>query len=227
MIFNLLFTIYFSIMNYSKVELSILNKTEQETLDILKSLDLNYIHIDIMDGYFVKNLANITPFFLKKLNIDNWSYKFHLHFMVERVDIFFWYYDFLKNIDSVSFHIESDFYNEKWKVLEFINYLKNKGIKVWLVLNPDTKVSKLLYDDIEPLKIFDFILLMTVYPWKWWQKFITEMKTKIVELRNVYDGKILIDGWVNNEIYQNMGKFVDRFIMWSYLYKYFKNLSIN
>jgi len=206
-------------LNYNKIELSILNQTESNTKKVLEKIDLKYIHIDIMDWYFVKNLSNINPFFMKNLNLEN--YKLHLHFMVEEVDIFFEYYKDFKNIESVSFHIESNFY-KNWKVLEFINYLKNRGIKVWLAINPNTWIDKFSTEGFSPLhnlENIDFFQIMTVIPWLWWQSFIPEMEEKIINLRKIYNKEIFIDWWVNKKIYKKLENRVDRFIIGSYLYK--------
>jgi pentose-5-phosphate-3-epimerase len=92
--------------------------------------------------------------------------------------------------------------------------LKKKNIKVWLALNPNTSVF-----EIENMQNnFDFIQLMTVNPWKWWQEFITEMYSKVLELRKISNKEIFIDWWVNLEIYKKFEGLVDRFIIWSYLY---------
>jgi pentose-5-phosphate-3-epimerase len=114
-------------MNFNKIELSILNKTEKEILKVLSENIIENIHIDIMDGYFVNNLSNISPFFLKNLDLAN--YKLHLHFMVNDVSKYFEYYNFLDNIELLSFHIESEFFKSS-RITPFLNMLKKKNIKV-------------------------------------------------------------------------------------------------
>jgi len=204
-------------LDFNKIELSILNKTESEIKNILSKYDIKNIHIDIMDWYFVKNLSNISPFFLKNLNL--WKYKLHLHFMVENAEIFFNYYKNFNNIESVSFHIESKFY-KKWETNNFIEKLKKRNIKVWLAINPITWIdifSKNWFND--NLDEFDFIQIMTVEPWKGWQKFIPHMEEKIKYIRWFYKKEIIIDWWVNDIIYKILEKIVDKFVIWNYLYK--------
>jgi len=200
-------------MDFDKIELSILWKNKEEVFNRLNKWDIKNIHLDIMDGYFVSNLSNITPFSLNKLWIDN-KYNLHLHLMVKNPEIYFSYFSFLKNTKKLSFHIEIEYFkNNTYKV--FVNWLQQKWIKVWLTLNPDTKINLLS----NKLGEFDFIQLMTVYPWKWWQKFIEKMFSKIEKLRKIYDWEIIIDGWVNQGIYEKLKNKVNTFVMWSYLFK--------
>jgi len=204
-------------LDFNKIELSILNKTESEIKNILSKYDIKNIHIDIMDWYFVKNLSNISPFFLKNLNLK--IYKLNLHFMVENAEIFFNYYEKFNNIKSVSFHVESQFY-KKWETKIFIKKLKKRNIKVWLAINPITWIdifSKNWFND--NINEFDFIQIMTVKPWIWWQKFIPHMEEKIKYIRWFYKKEIIIDWWVDDVIYNKLENIVDKFIIWSYLYK--------
>lgn len=204
--------------DFWKIELSILGKSTEEINRLLNKLPIKKIHLDIMDGYFVNNVSNINPYFLKELWFDKTDkYKFHLHFMVEDVEIYFDYFYFLKNIKRVSFHVESKFFKED-KFINLINLLKNKWIKIWLVFNPDTKVEN--YEKY--INKFDFIQLMTVYPWKWWQKFLLEMYNKIKKTRNWYNWELLIDWWVNYEVYKKLKDLVDIFVIGSFLFNSLK-----
>ncbi len=197
--------------DFKKVELSILNRTGEETESLLERIDVEYLHIDIMDGYFVKDLSNISPFLLQNLNIS--KYKLHLHFMVNDSLTYFNYYGSLKNIDSVSFHVENDFFMSK-RYEELIKILKKRNIKVWLVLNPETSIN--ILDNIK--EEIDFVMLMSVIPWKGGQGFLTEINIKIKKLFEKYDFPILLDGWINSEICKKHEDRIERFIIGSYLY---------
>jgi len=197
-------------LDFDKIEPSILNQKEVDIQKLFQKFDIKYVHIDIMDWYFVKNLSNINPFFLGNLDLS--SYKLHLHFMVEDVSVFFDYYTNLENIELVSFHLESKFF-ENWSYNKFIEQLKEKNIKVGLAINPDSDIP---WKDI--LDKFDFILFMSVFPWKWWQKFINSTIDKIKFVRENFNKKILVDGWVNDIIFEKIKPYIDRAIMWSFLF---------
>ncbi len=198
-------------MDFNKIELSILNKSKDEILWALQKHPIKYIHVDIMDWYFTNSLSSISPFFLK--NLDLWTYKLHLHFMVNDIEKFFPYFSIFENIENISYHFESEII-KKWEYTSFNKHLQSNGIKIWLVLNPETYLTS-----PEILRSFDFIQLMTVNPGKWGQSFIPEMWKKIQEYKQKYPNtNLYIDWWVNETIYKSYDDFVDRFIMWSFLY---------
>lgn len=198
-------------MNYNKIELSILNQKEKDIIKVINEKWIKNIHIDIMDWYFTKSLSSINPFFLEWLNLDN--KKIHLHFMVNDIFHYYNYYSNIKSIEYISYHCQSKFDINKYK--EFNNQIRNKWIKIWLAINPDIKIS----DISQIIWNFDFILIMTVIPWKGWQSFIEECWEKIKLFRKNYNLPIFIDGWVNNIIYEKYNNIVDKFIMGSYLFK--------
>lgn len=200
-------------MNFEKIECSILNKNLLEIEKLLKKYPIKNLYIDVMDGYFVDNLSNITPFFMKDV-IFSW-YKLHIHFMVNDIFRFFPYYKNIQNIEKISFHIEQVlFQRDDKKYIDFVKELQNSWIKVWLAIKPKTSIDLLLpYIDY-----LDFILIMTVEPWEWGQKFLWETESKIKYLRLKFSKEIIIDGGVTENIMNKLDHFVDKFIMWSCLF---------
>tara|TARA_B100000287_G_scaffold414512_1_gene447163 strand:- start:1857 stop:2498 length:642 start_codon:yes stop_codon:yes gene_type:complete len=176
----------------SEVSVSILdcdfNNLNSE-IEKVNNTNINYIHIDIMDGVFVdrntKKLFDLDKISnLTDKNLD-------IHLMIE---------DPLDSIDEyininpylISFHIENNN-----KILKCINKIKSKGIKAGIAINPNTNLNLL-----KPyLNDIDLVLVMSVFPGKGGQKFIDstyERIQKLNYLKDDYDIKISVDGGVNN-----------------------------
>ncbi len=176
----------------SKVSVSILDcdfqNLDSEINKINKSIS-DYIHIDIMDGSFVKrntkSLFDINKIkSLSKIPLD-------IHLMVDNpldeIEVYS-----KMNPEIISFHIEN---NEN--VEKCIELIKLKNSLVGLAINPDTELST-----ITPyLNYIDIILVMSVYPGKGGQNFIEDTYEKIQQLEKLKEEKkfkISVDGGVNN-----------------------------
>ncbi len=176
----------------SKVSVSILDcdfqNLDSEINKINKSIS-DYIHIDIMDGSFVKrntkSLFDINKIkSLSKIPLD-------IHLMVDNPLDEIEVYSKI-NPEIISFHIEN---NEN--VEKCIELIKSKNSLVGLAINPDTELST-----ITPyLNYIDIILVMSVYPGKGGQNFIEDTYEKIQQLEKLKEEKkfkISVDGGVNN-----------------------------
>ena len=176
-----------------KLSVSYLSVKKKDIPDMISKLDMtntDFIHVDVMDGKYVSNKANlfnfvesISKFTRKRLDI---------HFMVDKP---------LKMIDDyaslnaycMTFHV--DINNN---LDEVIGKTKSYGIKVGLALNPDQDI-----DIIKPyLDKIDLILIMSVKPGLPGQKFIPEVIPKIKKLRKMIkeekrDILLSVDGGVN------------------------------
>ncbi len=176
----------------SKVSVSILDcdfqNLDSEINKINKSIS-DYIHIDIMDGSFVKrntkSLFDINKIkSLSKIPLD-------IHLMVDNpldeIEVYS-----KMNPEIISFHIEN---NEN--VEKCIELIKSKNSLVGLAINPDTELST-----VTPyLNYIDIILVMSVYPGKGGQNFIEDTYEKIQQLEKLKEEKkfkISVDGGVNN-----------------------------
>lgn len=177
-----------------KISASILDIREPKDLEVekLDKFDINYFHLDVMDGVFVENKTyDYTGFY----NITKYSTKpKDIHLMVS--DVKKYIDDFAQfNPKFITFHYEavSD-------VLSVINYIKNLGIKVGMAIKPQTDVSEV----IDYLKYLDLVLVMSVEPGRGGQQFIENSARKIEQLyllrqNNNYNYVIEVDGGINNE----------------------------
>jgi ribulose-phosphate 3-epimerase len=160
---------------------------ESKTIQRINKSNADFIHVDIMDGVFVpeKNY--------EYQDISKWvkdvDKPLDIHLMVNDLKKYLDQYLNLKP-EYLTFHVELP------NVLKNIKYLKNKGIKVGLAINPETAVSTL-----KPfLPFIDLVLVMSVNPGMGGQKFKTKMLNKVKLLRNwqkKYHYLISIDGGVN------------------------------
>ena len=178
----------------SDIAISILNcdfNNIKFELNRINDSSIKYVHIDIMDGYFVeKNTENL---FNMKTISKYTNKKIDIHFMVKKPKIFIT--NFLKyNPDIISFHIESE-----ENISENISLIKSHGIKCGIAINPETDIHTLN----NYLKDIDVILIMSVVPGKGGQKFINSTFKKIKSIKEKLlkinpKIKLEIDGGVNN-----------------------------
>ena len=158
----------------------------------LNDTDVDFIHVDIMDGKFVKNKT--MPFSEMKYIYKYTSKRLDVHLMVEDPSNYIPLYAEL-NTECITIHVEIE--EDIQKDLELI---KSYSIKCGLAINPDTKVKEL----IPYLPYLDEIIVMSVVPGAGGQEFIKETESKLKELRALLDSYnihalINVDGGVNDK----------------------------
>jgi len=146
-----------------------------EQLDFLNS-HADMLHVDIMDGHYVKNLALSVDFVRQirayaQLPID-------VHLMVTHPMDFI---DDLIAAGADSFSVHAEVINSY--AFRLINHIHKAGKKVGIVLNPATPIEVLrpYAHKIEKVTV------MTVDPGYAGQPFIPEMVEKIAQLRQFRD----------------------------------------
>ena len=154
----------------------------------IEKAGIDFFHIDIMDGHFVPNIT-IGPDILRDIRKVT-KLPFDVHLMIKRP--LHWVNRFIAaGADRLTLHIETispaTFRREA-------KYLKAKGIKLGISLNPDTPLVRIK----ALLSVVDFILVMSVNPGFGGQKFIAEVLPKIKALRKIYNGDIAVDGGIDN-----------------------------
>lgn len=176
-----------------KVSVSFLSsKNIPKDLERLNDTDCDFIHLDIMDGKFVKRKT--MPFREMRHISDYTSKRLDVHLMVVDPSKYIPLYAEL-NTEFISFHIETE-----ENIVDNLKLIKNYSIKAGLAINPDTKVSEL----VPYLPFLDSILVMSVYPGEGGQEFISDVSGKIDEIRKLvksYNFPIVVnvDGGINDK----------------------------
>lgn len=166
------------------------------TMEYLKAFernDIELLHIDIMDGTFVPNIT-IGVDYVKQLREIS-SKPFDFHFMVEEPEEKMKWFD-IREGDWVSVHWESTKHMDKC-----MQYIKSKGAKACIALNPGTPLWVLdeMYDYL------DGVLLLSVNPGFAGQKLIPYVVDKVrrmsAHLKEIgrEDITIIADGNMSNE----------------------------
>ena len=169
--------------------LSIRDKLKETILEF-NDLDIDYIHLDIMDNLFVPynsftndEIKLITTLTNKPLDV---------HLMVKDIDKYIYDYVML-NTKYITIHYEA------LEDISIIKKIKNFGIKCGISIKPNTNVEK-IYD---LLPLVDMVLIMSVEPGRGGQEFIPSALEKVKKLKDKIkndnlDVIISIDGGINN-----------------------------
>ncbi|MCA7010506.1 ribulose-phosphate 3-epimerase [Wolbachia endosymbiont of Tribolium confusum] len=169
-----------------------------EEVKRVSDLNVDYIHIDVMDGNFVPNITigpNVISAIRKYSNLP-----FDVHLMVKSPG------DHIKSFinagaDIITIHAEAEIHLER--LVKRIKSYKNindtkKTIQVGVSIVPSTSPSVLEYIIHE----LDIVLIMTVNPGFGGQEFIHSQLSKISTVRKMIQDRNLktqvsVDGGVN------------------------------
>jgi len=150
------------------------------------------IHLDVMDGRFVKPVTFDIPTI--ESYVEMCDLPFDAHLMIVEPEKYVDRY-IAAGVDSITFHLEAASDAEA-----LIDHLHDKGVKAGITINPDTPVEPVL----ELAHLVDLILFMSVFPGYGGQEFISEVLDKVRTLKrfcveNGLDPVIQIDGGINLE----------------------------
>ncbi len=163
-----------------------------EGLKIVVENNLEWIHLDIMDGNFVPNIS-FGPQVVKDLRKRNTSLFFDTHLMLARPDKYI-----EKFIDAgsqlVTVHVEPEY-----DVAGTLKRIRELGSQSGISLNPDTPVERIF----PYLEAVDLVLVMSVFPGFGGQSFIDSVLPKIEALARERDARglcfrIEVDGGVDS-----------------------------
>lgn len=156
----------------------------------LNVTDTDYIHVDVMDGKFVKNK---TLSFREMRNIYKYTSKrLDVHLMVsnpkKEIKNFV-----LLNTEFITIHLEA-----KADIKSLIKLIHSYGIKVGIAIKPGTDIEEVYpyIDDIE------LILVMSVMPGLGGQSFLMDTIPRLKTLREKIEEEHLnvlleVDGGIN------------------------------
>lgn len=158
----------------------------------LEKNGIKAIHIDVMDGNFIPEIAFGIEHIKAISKITNMEIDIHLvvsnpeKYIATLVDA---------GADCITVHQEACV-----NLYKTIHFIKSFGIKAGVALNPATSVTNLKYI----MELLNRVLIMTVDPEFRGQKFIPIMEDKIKELFDIketykYDFEIQAEGGINAE----------------------------
>ncbi len=192
-----------------KISVSFLSSHNvQKDLVKINQSTADYIHVDVMDGRFVKKKNN--PFKLLSKMSNTINKRLDVHLMDKNPLKNINYYASL-NTEYITVHAELE------KLDKYLNLIKEYGIKCGLAINPETDISIL----IPYLSKIDLILIMSVNPGRGGQPFIDDTIKKILKIKKMIVSqklkiKISIDGGINDEVAKRLD-FVDIIVSGSYI----------
>lgn len=163
----------------------------KEEIDFLEKENTGILHVDMMDGNFVSNIA-FGPNQIAAMKKAS-QMIFDVHMMVSSPK------DHLDDVIATGAEMISVHYESTPHIHNMIQRIKKAGRKAGVVINPGTQetVIQYLLDDI------DYVLVMTINPGTPGQTFIEKSLEKIRSLRSMIGGRpiqIEVDGGINETI---------------------------
>lgn len=165
----------------------------KETLDVLKEENIEFLHVDVMDGQFVQNYMLGTDYIK---NIRTMSpIPLDIHLMIEKPEEKIGWFGLQKG-DYVSIHAESTKHLQR-----VLSHVREYSAHPIVAINPATPLSAIeeILDDV------DGVLVMTVNPGFAGQKIVPHTLDKISRVRKLLDEKnfhekiVEVDGNVSIE----------------------------
>ena len=164
-----------------------------EQIKIYEKHDVDLIHIDVMDSQFVPNLT-FGPDLVNSVKRTT-RIPLDIHLLVEHPRVIIRSFDINEN-DIVTIHAEC-----KESIMENVAFVKQKGAKFGLALNPDTMIEEVK----KYLPYVDIILIMLIVPGFAGSKMIHGMMEKVKDTRDYLDHngyeniEISVDGSVSQD----------------------------
>jgi ribulose-phosphate 3-epimerase len=175
----------------------------QEQLTIFEEREIEYLHIDIMDGHYVPNFT-LGPGFCKVLS-EGCSIPLDVHLMIENVDKYIPVFAeaILAGADRhpsvknsvIAFQVEAEYHP-----LRQLHLIKSFGLRAGIAIDPATPLESIRH----VLPDTDLLCVMTVNPGYSGQKLIPHSLDKMREIaefcvKEGYPVEIEVDGNVSWE----------------------------
>jgi len=155
-----------------------------EEVKAVQAAGADWLHVDVMDGMYVPNIS-IGPLVVEALRRVT-DMPLDVHLMIQDPDRYL--DDFIRaGSDYIVVHAEAAMHLQRT-----VSYIRQKGCKAGVSLNPATPLSHLEYvfPDV------DLVLVMSVNPGFGGQSFIPQMMDKVSDLRAIldsFDREILLE----------------------------------
>lgn len=181
-----------------EVSASILNMDNENAIKNLYELEtalIDYFHIDVMDGKFVKDNTIEKMIEYSEYISSISSLPLDIHLMVEDVEQYIKSFSVFEP-NLITFHIEAR--KNKEEIFELIKLVKESNSRVGLAIKPNTKIEEIY----NYLPYIHFVLIMTVEPGLGGQELIPETIEKISRMKKYLEQEklevdIQADGGIN------------------------------
>lgn len=160
-------------MSDYKILPSILSADHGKFIEEAQKVDLpeiEYLHVDIMDGHFVPNIT-IGPKVVESLK-KNTRFKLDVHLMIENAD------EYIPRFADAGADIITVHQEATCHLNRSLNLIRQSGAKVGVTVNPATPLETLKWS----LDVVDLVLIMSVNPGFGGQRFIESSIEKIRQL---------------------------------------------
>ena len=162
----------------------------QNEIKGIENAGADLLHLDVMDGVFVPNLT-FGPMVVNAINTVT-DLELDTHLMIINPE------KYLKQFidagaDWISFHCEATKQTDTC-----LEYIKGRNRKAGLAINPTTPFARI----IQYVEKLDFLLIMTVHPGFYGQKFMSDVLAKVKEAKDYINKHELsclleVDGGIN------------------------------
>lgn len=162
----------------------------QNEIKVIENAGADLLHLDVMDGVFVPNLT-FGPMVVDAINTVT-ELELDTHLMIINPE------KYLKQFidagaDWISFHCEATKQTDTC-----LEYIKGRKRKAGLAINPTTPFARI----IQYVEQLDYLLIMTVNPGFYGQKFMSDVLAKVKEAKDYINKHELsclleVDGGIN------------------------------
>ena len=181
-----------------EVSASILNMDNENAIKNLYELEtalIDYFHIDVMDGKFVKDNTTEKMIEYSEYISSISSLPLDIHLMVEDVEQYIKSFSVFEP-NLITFHIEAR--KNREEIFELIKLVKESNSRVGLAIKPNTKIEEIY----NYLPYIHSVLIMTVEPGLGGQELIPETIEKISRMKKYLEQEklevdIQADGGIN------------------------------
>ena len=173
----------------------------------------DWIHYDVMDGVFVRNISFGEPVLKSVSPLITLPVDAHL-MITDPIRYIDNYADL--GVDGITFHFEA-----AADPMAVIDKIRSRGLRAGISIKPATPVSVIL----PYLEYVAMVLVMTVEPGFGGQVFLPETLYKITELKEIINNRqldvlIQVDGGINRETGEDVrNSGADVLVSGSYIFK--------
>jgi len=165
---------------------AVLVKTREELLEHISRVrgHVETIHIDIMDNKFVPNFT----IGVKELQGLPSGFRYEIHWMVRKPE------EWIAKVRGPYMHMVHVEAVGGWE--KIVSAVRESGGRLGIAVNPGTSLEK-----VKPyIKDVERVLVMSVNPGFYGQKYIQDVEAKVRELRKMFPRlEIEVDGGINPE----------------------------